>query len=351
MPVSGGIFTRIWRFVDQFAQGENIERQHLDVALDDVAGGVDYILDNIGTLAGDAVDAAVTAAVGAQVTNAETAATDAAASAAASAISASEAEGYAAAMDALQINWRGPHATATAYGERDFVRCVTSPNSGNTYYCLVAHTSTTFNADLASGYWELFVPVGAPGAGSGDMLYSENLSGLTDVPAAQNNIGLGLTGKQTFMPVEQGGGVSMGSNKLRLGWHTSGFGLRAQVDATFLGYAVFNQSPSGNDATRLFASGLAPLFAARAFGAFSSTGSISTSGNIASVTKPVTGRYTVTFTQGMIGSTTYAVVATSSFAGGIITRITNKAAGSFQIETFNSAGVLTDAGVNFVVVD
>lgn len=38
-----------------------------------------------------------------------------------------------------------------------------------------------------------------------------------------------------FVPVEQGGGAGMSTNKVRLGWRTDGAGIQAQVDAMTIG--------------------------------------------------------------------------------------------------------------------
>lgn len=65
-------------------------------------------------------------------------------------------------------------------------------------------------------------------------------------------------------------------------------------------------------------SGSAPVFGARAWGRFNGTGSVGNqtitgSGNIASVAKTDTGRYTITFTTAM-PSANYCAVATAEFS-------------------------------------
>jgi hypothetical protein len=45
MPVEGNVFTRIWRFLDQFTSSQAIARSDLDVACDDLALGVTHGID------------------------------------------------------------------------------------------------------------------------------------------------------------------------------------------------------------------------------------------------------------------------------------------------------------------
>ncbi len=81
---------------------------------------------------------------------------------------------------------RGPWVTATAYAPSDIVVV-----SGSAYICLVPHTSAAaFATDLDAGRWEDFVAKGDAGAGTGDMLKTENLSGLANVGIARSNLGL-----------------------------------------------------------------------------------------------------------------------------------------------------------------
>lgn len=61
-----------------------------------------------------------------------------------------------------------------------------------------------------------------------------------------NAAGTGIEWTQTgdalgFMPVQQGGGNNMGSNKICMGWGTDS-GLIVQVDSTYLGYATFSST-------------------------------------------------------------------------------------------------------------
>ena len=79
--------------------------------------------------------------------------------------------------------WRSSWTTGRAYFKNDLVQ-----QSGNAYICLVDHTSGTFSTDLVALRWELFAAKGAAGAGTGDMLGSNNLSDVTNVATARSNI-------------------------------------------------------------------------------------------------------------------------------------------------------------------
>lgn len=90
-------------------------------------------------------------------------------------------------------DWEGAWATSTAYAVNDLVR-----EDGNVYICLVAHTSGTFSTDLSNSLWELFAQKGSSGAGSGDMLASNNLSDLTNSDTSLANLGGGSKGIAIF---------------------------------------------------------------------------------------------------------------------------------------------------------
>lgn len=97
-------------------------------------------------------------------------------------------------VDASAVpNWRGSWVTATVYAKDDL-----ASNSGSTYICLVGHTSGTFSTDLPAGKWELFASQGSSGAGSGDLLSTNNLSDLSNSDTALANLGGGGVGINIF---------------------------------------------------------------------------------------------------------------------------------------------------------
>lgn len=79
---------------------------------------------------------------------------------------------------------------------------------GEVYGTEVAHVATTIAADLAAGKIKKRVAKGASGAGVGNMLKAENLSGLTDVPLARVNLGLGSAATANASAFEPAGAVS-----------------------------------------------------------------------------------------------------------------------------------------------
>lgn len=96
------------------------------------------------------------------------------------------------------LEWAGAWTTSTAYAPSDIVS-----NNGSSYVCLVAHTSGTFSTDLSAGKWALFASKGDSGAGSGDMVSTNNLSDLTDADDALANLGGGAAGILGFKAVDE----------------------------------------------------------------------------------------------------------------------------------------------------
>lgn len=84
------------------------------------------------------------------------------------------------------FKWSGDWATATDYQVNEVVQ-----EGGSSYICVVAHTSSFFPSDLALGHWDLMAKIGDSGSGTGDMLKSNNLSDVDDVPTSRINLGLG----------------------------------------------------------------------------------------------------------------------------------------------------------------
>lgn len=114
----------------------------------------------------------------------------AAAAAAASAVAAAASAADALAKQNSMVRDRGPWVTTTSYAPSD-----TFDNLGNVYITQTAHISTSIAADLSAGRIRLWVQKGAAGAGTGDMLYADNLASLTNKPLAFANIGGKAVGK------------------------------------------------------------------------------------------------------------------------------------------------------------
>jgi hypothetical protein len=123
------------------------------------------------------------ATIPADVAAAEAAAATATAQALASAASAAAAL----AKENSMLDDAGDWLTATLYTPSQIYTY-----DGTAYITLVSHTSTSVAADLSSGKVRVFVAKGAAGPGSGDMLNSDNLSGLVSKPTARNNLGVAI---------------------------------------------------------------------------------------------------------------------------------------------------------------
>ena len=134
------------------------------------------------TLNGTDITTLTTAADAAAASEAAASASEDAAAASEAAAAASAALAAIAAQDVP--DWKSNWITATAYEVGDLVK-----DTGNVYICLVDHTSGTFATDLASEYWEIFVPKGDSGAGTGDLVSTNNLGDVDDTAASLVNLG------------------------------------------------------------------------------------------------------------------------------------------------------------------
>ena len=89
----------------------------------------------------------------------------------------------------VDLEYKGAWTTSTEYFPNNIVYYSTD---GSSYVCLIHHLSHSvdFSIDLGEGRWGKLADRGAAGAGTGDMLKSENLSGLSNYTTARANMGL-----------------------------------------------------------------------------------------------------------------------------------------------------------------
>lgn len=198
----------------------------LDMNNNDILNVGSIDVDSL-TINGNTVTDLVEAAQDAEDALAATLVAKAAVDASAASVAASEA--YVSSVVSTLPDWKGPWVTATAYGLGDIVS-----ESGNSYICVVAHTSGTFNTDLSAVKWQVHAAKGSAGAGTGDMLKTENLSGLANNTTARAN--LGVPGLATDADISANYEFQ-DSNTLRFG--TDG-DVKAYYDNT---NAIFNVEP------------------------------------------------------------------------------------------------------------
>jgi hypothetical protein len=126
---------------------------------------------------------------GVDVAGLATAADEAAASAAAALVSeqnaaASEADAELSASTVADWSFEGAWITATPYVVNNIVT-----EDGETYICLVDHTAGTFATDYGVAKWAKLAAKGSAGAGTGDLLSTNNLSDVSNTAIALANLG------------------------------------------------------------------------------------------------------------------------------------------------------------------
>lgn len=142
-------------------------------------------------------DASAVADANANAVAAEQSAIEAAASAAA-----------ALAKENSMLRWRGAWQAGVAYAPSDIVHA-----AGSAFVCVVAHTAGT-GEDWFT-VWNVFAAQGAAGPGTGDMLKSENLSGLTNKAFARNNLELNALASATLTGTKNATTVLHGDDAYR----------------------------------------------------------------------------------------------------------------------------------------
>jgi hypothetical protein len=137
----------------------------------------------------DWADGTVPLRQGDAVVSDPTAAQANAVAAAASALAAAASAAAALEKENSMLRDRGAWVTGILYSPSD-IFTGTAASAGTSYITQVAHIATTIAADLAAGRIRVFAAKGDAGAGTGDMLKTENLSGLTNYATARTNLGL-----------------------------------------------------------------------------------------------------------------------------------------------------------------
>lgn len=247
-------------------------------------------------------------------------AASAAASAAAALVSeqnaaASEAVVVSAAGDLVGLEYRGAWITATAYEVNNIVYVA---SEGSSYICLVAHTSDTFATELAADKWGYLAAQGASGAGTGDMLKTENLSGLANYTTARANMGLAIgTNVQAYdAELAAIAGLTSAANKIPMFSGSGTASLLDFKDEDNMASDSATAAPSQQSVKAYVDTSVAAVssLSAKAWcvfnGFLTGTNAPTAGSNVTSVTRNSTGNYTVTLTTAL-SDVNHAAIASS----------------------------------------
>lgn len=213
-------------------------------------------------------------------------------------------------------------------------------SDGTNVYAVEGTTAGTVTSVDVSGGTTGLTATGGPVTSSGTITLGGTLAVANGGTGATTAAGA-LTNIVGFTPVQQGGGTSMGTNKVYMGWNA--IGMFVQVDTTSLGRLVTNVDATGAtgtySSTQIFAPGNTPMYAARAWVNFNGNPAVTVrgSGNVSSVVRNSAGNYTVNFITPMIDAGYCAVaMGTTNATGSTIqygATVTDIAVSSCRINT------------------
>lgn len=236
-------------------------------------------------------------------------------------------------------SWRGAWAAAINYTVNNLVK-----RSGGTYICLVDHTSgATFTPDLTAGKWDTVAEKGATGAGTGDLLASNNLSDVSSKALSRTNLGLGSAAEKDTSFFVTSANIPSQTQAV---WNTGTSTTESLVSPAKLDDKIEN---------KLNISGTAPIYGVRAWCKFNGTGTpaVTAGGNVDSITDNGVGDYTVNFTTAMPNADYAAAITAGGSGAGAnnIGYIVSQTTSTLRIRLYDSGpGLNEDASTVTVIV-